>query len=76
MAPNKLNITTTRALYKFLVKETDKLPKDAKVFYKNSIRHGYEQHTDEKDPERIQQIIDRSIEDAQWIVNKYAAKKK
>jgi len=75
MAPNKLNITTTRALYKFLVKETNKLPSDAKVFYKKSIRHGYEQHIDEKDPERIQQIIDRSIEDANWIVKKYVDKK-
>jgi len=75
MAPNRLNIVTTKSLYKFLVRETQKLPKDAKIFYKSSIRHGYEQHSDEKDPERIQQIIDRSIEDADWIVKKYSQKK-
>ena len=43
MAPNKLGITTTRSLYKFLVRETQKLPKDASKFYRESIRHGYEQ---------------------------------
>ena len=31
---------------------------------------GYEQHVDETDPERLQQIIERSIQDADWIVNK------
>ena len=91
MAPNRLSIVTTKTLYKFLVRETQKLPQDARVFYKKSIRHvrsamvfgggvhstcfccclqGYEQHSDERDPERIQQIIDRSIEDADWIVKK------
>ena len=39
MAPNRLNIVTTKTLYKFLVRETQKLPKDARVFYKTSIRH-------------------------------------
>jgi len=76
MAPNKLGITTTRSLYKFLVRETQKLPKDASKFYRESIRHGYEQHSDELDPERLQQIIDRSIEDANWIVKKYNSNKK
>ena len=31
---------------------------------------GFEQHTDETDPERIKQIIERSIEDSDWIVKK------
>ena len=30
----------------------------------------YEQHQDEADPERIKQMIDQSIKDAEWIVNK------
>ena len=34
------------------------------------------QHSDELDPERLQQIIDRSIEDANWIVKKYNSNKK
>ncbi|XP_038014128.1 LYR motif-containing protein 9 isoform X1 [Motacilla alba alba] len=28
-------------------------------------------HADEDDPERIQQIIKRAIEDADWVMNKY-----
>lgn len=68
------SISTTRALYKYLMRQTEKLPSDAKKFYKTSIRHGYEQHVDETDSERIQQIIERSIQDAEWIVNKYAKK--
>lgn len=30
-------------------------------------------HADEDDPERIQQIIKRAIEDADWIMNKVSA---
>ncbi len=32
---------------------------------------GCEQHAEEDDPERLQQIYDRAIEDAEWIVKKY-----
>ena len=31
---------------------------------------GFEQHSDETDPERIRQIISRSVEDAAWVVKK------
>ena len=34
-------------------------------------RKEYEQHTEEDDPERIQQIIDRAVRDAEWILKKY-----
>jgi len=27
-------------------------------------------HSDETDPDRIQQIIDRAVEDADWVVKK------
>lgn len=30
-------------------------------------------HADEDDPERIQQIIKRAIEDADWVMNKVSA---
>lgn len=56
------------------MRETEKLPKDAAKFYQKSIRHGYEQHSEEDDPERIQQIIQRSVEDAEWILKKYTNK--
>ena len=32
------SIVTTRALYKYLIRETEKLPSDAKNFYRGSIR--------------------------------------
>lgn len=38
------------------------------AFY--SVFQGFEQHADETDPERIRQIIERSIQDAAWIVKK------
>jgi hypothetical protein len=31
---------------------------------------GFEQHKEESDPDRIKQIISRSVEDAAWIVKK------
>ena len=31
---------------------------------------GFEQHSDETDPERIRQITSRSVEDAAWVVKK------
>lgn len=64
-------ISTTRALYKFLLREARKLPEDATKFYSKQIRAGCEQHAEEDDPERLQQIYDRAIEDAEWIVKKY-----
>jgi len=67
-------VTTSRALYKFLLKETKKLPEDAAKFYSKQIRAGFEQHAGEDDQERLKQIISRSIEDADWVVKKYNKK--
>jgi hypothetical protein len=33
-----MNITTSKGLYKYLLRECQKLPKDAQEFYKHSIR--------------------------------------
>ena len=33
---------------------------------------GYSQHTEEDDPERIEQIIKRAKQDAQWVIEKVA----
>ena len=35
------------------------------------FRKEYEQHSEEDDPERVQQIIDRALRDAEWILKKY-----
>ncbi|KAJ8383901.1 hypothetical protein AAFF_G00213640 [Aldrovandia affinis] len=42
--------------------------------YRHAVRQGYNSHTDEEDSQRIQQIIHRAIQDADWILNKYKQK--
>ena len=34
------------------------------------VRQGFNSHKDETDPERIEQIMSRAAEDAEWIVKK------
>jgi len=66
--------STPKELYKVLLRKCDLLPKDAGKFYKQSVRKEFDQHQDELDAERIQQIIERSLKDADWILNKYNKK--
>ena len=40
-----LKVATPRALYKFLVKETRKLPKEPAKFYKDSIKRVSQRHS-------------------------------
>ncbi|KAJ0180553.1 hypothetical protein K1T71_003957 [Dendrolimus kikuchii] len=61
-------------LYKHLLRECEKLPPDASKFYKFSVKQSFKQHKFEPDPDRVKQIISKSIEDAKWIVNKYSQK--
>ena len=35
-------------------------------------RTEYDQHREEDDTERIQQIMERAVRDAEWIVRKYS----
>ncbi|XP_013380021.1 LYR motif-containing protein 9 [Lingula anatina] len=65
------NIKTPVQLYMHLLRQVRKLPKEAQPYYKNYVRQGFNSHSDEDDPERIQMIIERSVKDAEWIVNKY-----
>jgi len=50
------------------------LPAPEDKFYKRSVRKEYEQHWDEEDPERVEQIMERAVMDADWVVKKYAKK--
>ncbi|KAK6625308.1 hypothetical protein RUM43_005602 [Polyplax serrata] len=70
------NITTGRQLYKHLIKECQRLPSGASEHYKHSIKQSFKQHVDETNPERIKEIIERALEDAKWILDKYTANKK
>uniref|UniRef100_A0A194AK89 LYR motif-containing protein 9 n=1 Tax=Pinctada fucata TaxID=50426 RepID=A0A194AK89_PINFU len=58
-------------LYRHLLKCIKVLPKDAQGYYRHYIRQGFKSHSDETDPERIKQIIERAKEDVQYIVEKY-----
>ncbi|ROT66705.1 hypothetical protein C7M84_015255 [Penaeus vannamei] len=69
-------IETSKQLYKHLLKECKKLPDEAQGYYRHFIRQGFTQHSDEIDPERISQIIERAVEDGKWIVEKYSKIKK
>ncbi|BFZ18866.1 hypothetical protein BsWGS_21905 [Bradybaena similaris] len=71
-----MSLKTPVQLYKYLLKCTRQLPIEAQEYYKHHIRMGFKSHADENDTERIQQIINRAIEDADWILKKYADKKK
>ena len=35
------------------------------------FRTEYDQHREEDDQERIQQIMERAVKDAEWILQKY-----
>nr|CAH7730618.1 unnamed protein product [Callosobruchus chinensis] len=36
----------------------------------------FKQHINEKDPERVEQIIRRAYEDAEWVLKKYLGSQK
>ncbi|XP_005669143.1 LYR motif-containing protein 9 isoform X1 [Sus scrofa] len=59
-------------LYRYLLRCCRQLPtKGIQEHYKHAVRQSFRVHSDEDNPERIQQIIKRAIEDADWILNKY-----
>lgn len=64
-------LKSPRQLFKFLMRECEKLPKEAQNFYKHSIKQSFKQHVVEPDKERVQQIMEKAMQDAEWIVKKY-----
>ena len=74
MASMKLKhaaLSSPKQLYKFLLRECERLPKDARQFYKHSVKQSFKQHLIEPDKERVRQIMEKAVHDAEWIVNKY-----
>ncbi|KAF7284789.1 hypothetical protein GWI33_021548 [Rhynchophorus ferrugineus] len=59
-----------KKLYKYLLRQSQKLPKGPKEHYQFMIKQSFKQHVNETDSERIKQIIERSYEDCQWILKK------
>ncbi|KAM9208115.1 LYR motif-containing protein 9 isoform 1-T2 [Dugong dugon] len=61
-------------LYRYLLRCCQQLPtKGIREHYRHAIRQNFQVHADEDDPERIQQIIKRAIEDADWLMNKVSS---
>ncbi|KDR16844.1 hypothetical protein L798_09366 [Zootermopsis nevadensis] len=63
-------MSTAKGLYKYLLRECQKLPKDASEFYKHTVKQSFKQHMLETDALRVKQIIERALDDASWVVNK------
>ncbi|KAM6296751.1 LYR motif-containing protein 9 [Aegotheles albertisi] len=58
-------------LYRYLLRCCKQLPEEnIRQHYRHAIRQSFKVHADEDDPERIQQIIKRAIEDADWVMDK------
>ncbi|XP_044753919.1 LYR motif-containing protein 9 isoform X2 [Coccinella septempunctata] len=64
-----------KRLFKYLLRQCDKLPSGPKQYYKFQIKQSFKQHKTESDPERIREIIRRSYEDAEWVIKKYFPEK-
>ncbi|KOB74649.1 Uncharacterized protein OBRU01_08555 [Operophtera brumata] len=92
---------TSLNLYKYLLRQCERLPPDACKHYKFAVRQvrllhfgliiyclsyvltfselfylfqSFIQHKFEPDPQRVKEIISKSIEDSKWIVNKVKSK--
>ncbi|XP_060528282.1 LYR motif-containing protein 9-like, partial [Cylas formicarius] len=67
-------VNPAKKLYKYLLRQCDRLPGDPKKHYRFMIKQSFKQHITESDPDRIKQIIERSYADCEWILQKYLAK--
>jgi len=62
-------------LYKHLLRCIQQLPPESQAHYKHHVKQGFNSHSDETDDERIKQIVQRAVEDAAWVLQKYSEKK-
>ncbi|XP_017793136.1 PREDICTED: LYR motif-containing protein 9-like [Habropoda laboriosa] len=75
MASSKLRdsaLKSPKQLYKFLLRECERLPKNAQLFYKHSVKQSFKQHLIEPDKNRVQQIMEKAVQDAEWLLKKYS----
>ncbi|XP_074701173.1 LYR motif-containing protein 9 isoform X1 [Strix aluco] len=70
--PNAELVQNSLQLYRYLLRCCKQLPEEnIRQHYRHAVRQSFKVHADEDNPERIQQIIKRAIEDADWVMNKY-----
>ncbi|NWU16356.1 LYRM9 protein, partial [Cephalopterus ornatus] len=69
--PGAERVRSSLQLYRYLLRCCRRLPEERlRQHYRHAVRQSFKVHADEDDPERIQQIIKRAIEDADWVMNK------
>ncbi|EIE19516.1 hypothetical protein COCSUDRAFT_83567 [Coccomyxa subellipsoidea C-169] len=59
------------ALYRELLRNIRKLPRNSRQYYRQNVKGGFQNHNDEIDPERLQQLLEGARKDADFILNKY-----
>ncbi|ODN01750.1 putative tRNA (uracil-O(2)-)-methyltransferase [Orchesella cincta] len=60
-----------KGLYKYLIRQCQKLPhEEISAYYKHHVRQSFNQHADESDPERVDQIINQAVKDIDWVLKK------
>ncbi|XP_009487173.2 LYR motif-containing protein 9 [Pelecanus crispus] len=75
--PNAELVQNSLQLYRYLLRCCKQLPEEnIRQHYRHAVRQSFKVHADEDNPERIQQIIKRAIEDADWVMNKYKKQKR
>ncbi|KAF6768879.1 hypothetical protein AHF37_12574 [Paragonimus kellicotti] len=58
-------------LYAYLLRKTRELPPPVQNYYRHHIRQ-FNSHLDEEDPKRISEIINKAVDDMEWLIRKYA----
>ncbi|KAJ8908174.1 hypothetical protein NDN08_008268 [Rhodosorus marinus] len=66
--------TKTRILklYRELLRDIGKLPKETRGYYFQYTRQQFNSHVDEVETDRIDEMINRSREYSQWVQTKYS----
>lgn len=59
------------ALYRDLLKQIKKLPRNSRQYYRQNLKGGFINHSEESDPERLEQLIQGARKDAEFILTKY-----
>ncbi|KAF7256746.1 hypothetical protein EG68_06237 [Paragonimus skrjabini miyazakii] len=56
-------------LYAYLLRKTRELPPHVQNYYRHHIRQ-FNSHLDEEDPRRISEIINKAVDDMEWLIRK------
>ena len=61
-------------LLKECISTINKLPEDTKIYYHNYLRTNFDQYSNETDDERVEEIIENTSKQLEWIRQKYNVK--